>query len=242
MTVKNWTKEQLENIVNSSFSYAECFRKLGDSALGSHYITLKNHLKKHNIDTSHFTGQAHGTSGKKNRKNVSYYLVENSTATTNKVKKKIIRENILPYQCNWCGITDQWNGKKLVLQLDHINGISNDHRLDNLRFLCPNCHSQTDTYCGRNITPKPNQRKVSNNLCLDCEAPIDGYSKRCNSCEVKNRKNYKITWLPTEELIQMVSKDGYRSVGRLLGVSDNAVRKRIQNHPIVGPERLERST
>ena len=68
---------------------------------------------------------------------------------TNKLRKRIIKENILPYKCNNCGI-DKWNGSDIVLQLDHINGESTDHRLENLQLLCPNCHSQTDTWCGKN--------------------------------------------------------------------------------------------
>lgn len=68
---------------------------------------------------------------------------------SNKLKKRLLKENILDDKCDICGI-DEWNGKKLIMQLDHINGISNDHRLENIRLLCPNCHSQTDTWCGRN--------------------------------------------------------------------------------------------
>lgn len=65
------------------------------------------------------------------------------------VKTAIIRDEVMPYRCG-CGLTDNWQGKPLVLQLDHINGINNDNRLENLRFLCPNCHSQTETFCGSN--------------------------------------------------------------------------------------------
>lgn len=54
------------------------------------------------------------------------------------------------YKCNCCGIKD-WNGKPIVLQLDHVNGIHTDNRWDNLRLLCANCHSQTDTYAGKNL-------------------------------------------------------------------------------------------
>jgi len=68
---------------------------------------------------------------------------------TNKLRKRIIKEKILPYECAKCGI-HKWNGCDIVLQLDHINGESTDHRLENLRLLCPNCHSQTDTWCGKN--------------------------------------------------------------------------------------------
>ena len=68
---------------------------------------------------------------------------------TLKLKKRLIKDGILEYKCDECGL-DSWNNKNIVLQLDHINGISNDHRLNNLRLMCPNCHSQTETYCGRN--------------------------------------------------------------------------------------------
>lgn len=69
---------------------------------------------------------------------------------TGKLKKRLIAEEVLEYKCSECGLTE-WNGKKIVLQLDHKNGVSTDHRLENLRFMCPNCHSQTDTWCGKNI-------------------------------------------------------------------------------------------
>ena len=70
--------------------------------------------------------------------------------STNKLKNRLIKEGRIENQCSWCDITDTWNGKPIILHLDHVNGISNDHRLENLRLLCPNCHSQTDTWCGRN--------------------------------------------------------------------------------------------
>lgn len=67
------------------------------------------------------------------------------------IKKTIIRDKLIPYVCEQCGNTGEHLGKPLTLHLDHINGQNKDHRLENLRFLCPNCHSQTHTYCGRNI-------------------------------------------------------------------------------------------
>lgn len=77
-------------------------------------------------------------------------FVEKCTIARHHVKKRLIQENLVPYKCDDCGITDEWNGKTLVLQLEHKNGISNDNRLENLLFLCPNCHSQTKTYAARN--------------------------------------------------------------------------------------------
>jgi len=81
------------------------------------------------------------------------YFCENSSVTRHSVKNLILKLNLLKYKCKECGINN-WNGKILSLHLDHINGIRNDNRLENLRFLCPNCHSQTDTYCVKNLNVK----------------------------------------------------------------------------------------
>jgi 5-methylcytosine-specific restriction endonuclease McrA len=69
--------------------------------------------------------------------------------STLKLKKRMITEKILPYVCDECGISE-WKNKSLTLQLDHIDGNSKNHRLENLRLLCPNCHAQTETWCGKN--------------------------------------------------------------------------------------------
>lgn len=71
------------------------------------------------------------------------------TYQTFKLKNRLIKENVLEDKCSICGI-DEWQGKKISLQLDHIDGDNHNHRLENLRLICPNCHSQTDTYCGKN--------------------------------------------------------------------------------------------
>ena len=77
-------------------------------------------------------------------------LVENSSYARHHVKRRIIKEKLLEYKCQCCGLGDEWNGKPIVLQLDHINGVNNDHRIENLRFVCPNCHTQQDTYSAKN--------------------------------------------------------------------------------------------
>ena len=77
---------------------------------------------------------------------------ENSTASRSYIKTLIIKNRIIEYKCSACGIGSIWNNKYLNIQLDHINGIRNDNRLSNLRFLCPNCHTQTETYCSHNLS------------------------------------------------------------------------------------------
>lgn len=66
-----------------------------------------------------------------------------------KLKKRLLKEGIFRNVCSECGISE-WNSKSLNMQLDHINGDSSDHRKNNLRMLCPNCHAQTETFCGKN--------------------------------------------------------------------------------------------
>ena len=81
-------------------------------------------------------------------------FIENSPTTRSFIRKYIIRHNLIPYVCEKCGNDGNWQGQILTLQLDHRNGVNNDHRLENLRWLCPNCHSQTETFTGRNKTDK----------------------------------------------------------------------------------------
>jgi hypothetical protein len=122
-----------------------------------------------------------------------------------------------------------------------INGDRYDNRLENLRLLCPNCHSQTETYAGKRhkgISKVGRKyKKSSGKYVLDC--PVCGgemcvNSIKCRKCEEKSRlnKNTKIDWPSTKILLKMVEKESYVAVARRLGVSDNAIRKRIRKHPV----------
>lgn len=72
---------------------------------------------------------------------------------TLKLKKRLLKEGLKENKCDICGVTE-WNNKELSMQLDHIDGDSHNHKFDNLRMVCPNCHSQTHTYCGKNKMDK----------------------------------------------------------------------------------------
>jgi 5-methylcytosine-specific restriction endonuclease McrA len=76
-------------------------------------------------------------------------LVENSTFQTNKLRHRLLNEGVKKHRCENCGLTN-WNKKPIPLEIDHINGKCNDHRLENIKILCPNCHAQTKTYKGKN--------------------------------------------------------------------------------------------
>jgi hypothetical protein len=156
-------------------------------------------------------------------------FVANSSVCTGQLRRMILREGLLEYHCAICGIS-KWLGQPLTLQLDHVNGIGNDARLENLRFLCPNCHSQTDTWGAKkgrpSVVPPPPGPK-----CPICQRPISQFGIRCRSCAGRASQRTKILWPVTPILRQMIERSSYLAVARQLGVSDNAVRKRLRNHP-----------
>lgn len=147
---RTWTDEQLKEMISSSRSRLEVIQKLGLSAPGG-YRTVNKYIRLLNLDISHFETQAERNKryGKARRIDDAKLFVENSDYDTCALKRRIQRDSLIPYICKKCGQGDVWDGEPLVLQLDHINGCNRDNRLENLRYLCPNCHSQTATYCGR---------------------------------------------------------------------------------------------
>ena len=138
-------------LVSKSFSYSEVLRALNlNPRGGSSTDVLKQRIRELDCDISHFLVKTQ-TFGFQERTPINDILVENSSyANTSYLKKRILDEHLLEYKCQECGNSGVWNNKKLKLHLDHINGVNNDHRIENLRFLCPNCHSQTPTYSGKN--------------------------------------------------------------------------------------------
>ncbi len=149
----NWTDTEFLDIVKNSFSIREVFTKMGVVPAGGNYKTFYSRVERLGASIDHFTGQAHlkGKSHDWNAKiPMEKILVQNSTySTTSYLKKRLVKEGYLKNNCAGCGIFD-WLGKPLSLHLDHIDGDNTNNLIDNLRLLCPNCHSLTPTYCGKN--------------------------------------------------------------------------------------------
>ena len=125
----------------------EVLKKIGYSSVsGSNRKTVQSRLDKLNIDTSHFT-KGVGTGVKRNEENV---FIKNSTASQATLRRWYLKGNYSEYKCSICGQLPFWNGKDLSLTLDHINGNNTDDELSNLRWVCPNCDRQLDTFGSKN--------------------------------------------------------------------------------------------
>lgn len=156
-----FTDDDFIKAIQNSISISSTLKSLGLVPNGANYRMVHNQIKKLALDTSHFLGKGH----LKNRKHnwntkipIEQILVQNSNyQSTSHLKKRLIKEALLKYECSECKL-NSWMGKEISLQLDHINGVNDDNRLENLRLLCPNCHSQTPTFAGKNKSRTPHDQ------------------------------------------------------------------------------------
>lgn len=216
------TIEEFTNIIAESNSLSETLKKLGLRPAGANFGALHKRINKHKINISHFE-EARKIQFKEliNKKRIPLkkILINGSSYSRSSLKRRLIADKLILNKCQICKSKPKWKGKNLVLVLDHINGIANDNRLKNLRLLCPNCNSQTSTFTGRKNKKEPNK-------CLDCNTSIQRHSKRCLNCAAKNRGT-KINWPSIKVLEKMIKENGFSKTGRMLGVSDNAIRKHL---------------
>lgn len=180
--------ETFKEAVQTSLSIAEVFRKL-DMYLNC-YTKFHSIIKFYNISIEHFKPDMNRIFSYKFRKTktvpIENYLVKDCKVhSTSILKQRLIKEKLLEYKCYICNNNGFWQNQKLTLQLDHINGIRDDNRIENLRILCPNCHTQTDTYCGKKLIIKTKEKN-----CKKCGNKFFSKKKICNDCIEKNLKFY----------------------------------------------------
>lgn len=150
---RKWTKDQLRLAVKKSSSIRQVLFLLGLKAAGGNYFQINYYLKEYNIDFSHFKGKGwnKGLKGKScPRVKLEEILILNSTFQSYKLKKRLFAAKLKEVKCEECGWAQMSKDGRIPLELDHINGNSTDNRLENLRILCPNCHSLKPTHRGRN--------------------------------------------------------------------------------------------
>lgn len=211
----NINESEFKEIVKNSNSYADVCRKIGWKPHGGNYKYVKKYINELELDISHFTMKGKINSGVKyNEKSVECYLTTDSYVKADRLKWKLFSTGLKKYRCEKCGRT-HWEGEQIILQLHHINGDNTDNRLENLQVLCPNCHSQTDNFCGANKINKSDSKrycrccgkeisKTRTGLCNECyEALVKSdngiellhakykYTGVCEmcGCEVKDKRN-----------------------------------------------------
>ncbi len=148
-------EEAVRKAVSQSNSIRECLVALGLRGAGGNYKALRQACERIGIDVPVCTGDNQtATARNSNRIPLEEILVEHSSYTNRaQLKKKLVSAGLLEWRCHGknCTVVGEWNGEPIMLQLEHINGTWNDNRIENLTFLCPNCHSQTETYAGRSL-------------------------------------------------------------------------------------------
>jgi transposase-like protein len=231
-----FTEEELRWAIAGARSWSETLRRLDYRSAGGNWKTLQKYAALWEIPTDHFDPDAGRVEALKraNRPTpLEEVMVAGSTYSRSHLKRRLFAEGIKDRRCEMCGQDEIWHGRKMALILDHINGIPNDHRLENLRILCPNCAATLGTHCGAKNRRTP--RSLECGLCGRQFIPKSRSQKYCSrECGQRighrgprhNRR--KVERPPYDQLVREIEESSYLAVGRKYGVSDNAVRKWVR--------------
>jgi len=148
-----YESEEFDKVVLESKNLVDICRNLKLKTTGGNRNTIKKWIKIKKLDTSHFYIERKKNSNTK----LNDIFVENSITDRRKIKLVLFRNEIKKKECELCGQDENWRGKKMSLILDHINGVNDDNRLENLRIVCPNCNATLETNGGKNIKNKMKQ-------------------------------------------------------------------------------------
>ena len=220
-----YTEDQARVAIGAAHSFAEALRLLGMRPAGGNHATLKRYAERWGISTAHFDWPYIRPYPRAIR-SLDEVLVKDSGYSRRRLKRRLFAEGIKFRHCEMCGQGEEWRGERIALVLDHVNGIWNDNRLENLRILCPNCNATLETHCGRK-----NRRPRLERACLECESRfVAKYATHrfCSrGCAVRHNAASlrRVERPPLNRLRAEVEAEGWSAVGRRYGVSDNAIRK-----------------
>lgn len=173
-----YTEDELRGAIAASESWAETLRRLGYCPSGHNWRTIKLRAAELDIDTSHFDPYA--ATRRRNgegRIPLEKVLVAGSTYSRSNLKRRLYEAGLKQPCCELCGQGEMWRGTRISLILDHINGVRDDNRLDNLRIVCPNCAATLETHCGRN-----GRETLEARTCLRCGVEFIPKQRRQRYC------------------------------------------------------------
>ncbi len=206
-------------------------------AAGGNWRTLRKYAEIWLISTTHFdSGRSQTDALRQPLKPLDEILVRGSTYSRGNLKRRLFSEGLKQRACEICGQGEIWRGRRMALILDHVNGVADDNRTENLRIVCPNCAAALDTHCGRQ-----NRLEVLPRECLNCGRrflPTYASHRYCSRyCGVRARgdrrprpERRRVVRPPYTHLLREVRAIGYSATGRRYGVSDNAVRKWLRQY------------
>ncbi len=200
---------------------------------GGNHLTLRRYVEQiWTLSTDHFDPDlARNDALRKGQIPLNCVLVEASTYSRSHLKSRLFKEGLKARECELCRQGELWRGDRMALILDHVNGVADDNRLENLRIVCPNCAATLDTHCGR-------QNRLERDLrsCLRCEDEFHpGYASQryCSrACATRRERSgapqperRTVSRPPYPHLLREIAALGYTGTARRYGVSDNAIRK-----------------
>lgn len=227
-----WDDERaIREAVSASITYSEVLERLRLRPAGGNFQQLRRYIARYGISTAHFdqTRARQAKRAQHGRQPLVEILVEGSAFRRSHLKERLYDEGLKARRCEMCGQGEEWRGRSMALILDHVNGVADDNRLENLRILCPNCNATLDTHCGRNA-------RLTDRACEHCHQafrPRVATQRFCShACGWKSPKRRgprpdlrRAERPPPDELLAMIAAEGYEATGRRFGVSGNAVRK-----------------
>lgn len=233
----SYTEQEAREAIAASYSWAESLRRLGLCTTGGGWRVLKKHVAAWGISTGHFDPRKAMKGNLVSRRPLTEIMVEGSTYSRSHLKRRLFAEGLKEPRCEICGQDEIWHGQPMSMILDHINGVRDDHRLENLRIVCPNCAATLPTHCGRK-----NRIRRARRDCVRCQqsfVPRSGTQRYCSrECGVRWDRSHlrgvtkpdirKAERPPCEQLLDEIEATSYCAVGHKYGVSDNAVRKWVR--------------